>query len=327
MKRVLVTIQKGPNYVFHLAALAGAGFRSEYTDAYRHTVSPEDLETLTKYSSRINFGFGSDHGGDLAGLLVFEPAYLNMESVREVREYFDLLDQAFRTGDYSDFLDRYRVAHAELKDFMFHVDKCWLKGFEASAAAIRELGQVYVRSFYTYDMKVYPLEAAKMAGTASKLNQFFRERDIIGKWEEVTGFTWKYPGYEIILCSALKGGPNANSLGYQKNTFYYGYDFDWTTDFISHEVGTHILISVMNEVNSSKAYDQYLVYRAYEDLARFYNFKVLGRDTLYGIGPQYHCDEFQAIYSEIAVNEPGISPAALLAKGIETFRARYPGVI
>lgn len=189
MKRIVATIKEGPNYVFHLAALACAGFRSDYTDIYEATVPADDLETLRKYGSRTNFGLGSGHGGDLPGLLVFE-----------------------------------------------------------------------------------------------------------------TGFTWKYPSYEIVLCSALKDGPQANSLGYERNTFYHDYDLGWTTDFISHEVGTHIMMKIM-------------VAEA-----------ALGKHE-YGMSPQYHCEEFRAVYEEVSAREPGVTPARLLSEGLYAFKARYPEAV
>lgn len=324
MKQIMAVMDEGPNYVFHLAALACAGFRSDYADAYAGSVSSEDLEVLRKHSGRIDFGFGSGRGGDLAALLVFHPAYLDLDSARAFEEFFALLDEGLLTGDCRGFLDRYSVAHAKLADWTFHVDAGWLAKHAASRDAIRELGVVYVRSFGTYHDEVWPLEAPKMAGVAARLNEHFRDKDIIGKWEDVTRRTFKYPGYRIILCSALKNGPTANSLGYEKNTFYYGDDFGWMVDFISHEVGTHILMEVNKALMASEEYEEYLVYRAYENLARFYNSKVLGKDRLYGMSPQHHCDEFRAAYSEIADREPGMTPERLLRQGVDLFRARYP---
>jgi hypothetical protein len=323
VKSILVAVDKGPNYIFHLAALACAGFRSDYVDEYARTVAPGDLEILRRHGDRLNFGFGSGHGGDLASLLVFHPAYLDLDSVQEFREFFALLDGGLATGTFARFLARYSKEHDELRNWTFEVDERWLSPFRGSRDVIGELGGVYERTLPAYDSAVWPVESGKMAGAAERLNGYFAERDMIGKWEEVTGLTFKCPTYRIILCSALKDGPNANSLGYEKNTFYYGYGFDWTTDFISHEVGSHILVDVWKEAMASGGSD-YLAYRAVENLARFYNFRVLGKETLYGMSGQYYCDEFRSVYAEIAARESCIEPGRLFREGLDLFRARYP---
>jgi len=323
LKQVLAALDKGPNYIFHLAALASAGFRSDYVDTYARTVAPEDLQALRKHGGRLDFGFGSGHGGDLASLLIFHPAYLDLDSVNAFAEFFTLLDEGFRAGDFSRFLQRYSREHAELRNWVFHVDQRWLSSVQASRDVIRELGGAYVRSLPAYESEVWPVESPKMADVASGLNAYFRERDVIGKWEEVTGLTFKYPVYRIILCSALKDGPQANSLGYEKNTFYYGSDFGWLTDFVSHEVGTHILIGLAKEMMATGPFD-YLAYRAHENLARFYNFRVLGKDKLYGMSPQYHCEEFLSVYAAISARESGITPSGMFREGLDLFRTRYP---
>lgn len=321
MKRVLVTLDKAPNYVFHLAALAGAGFRSPYADKYQDTVSPSDLGVLEKHKDRIAFNFGDGKGGDLSGALLFEPAALNLESTREFAEYFDNLNTALGSGNYAAFLERYRYAHPDPPDWNVSVDKKWLAALAPSRDVVKELSQVFVRSFDKYDRKVYPLEAVRMTAPALRLSERFKGWDCIAKWEEVTGFTWKYPDYQIVLCSALEGGPTANSLGYRKNAFYFGHDFEWMWRFVSHEVGTHIMMEVMMAESRLAKYDAYLVYRAYECLARFYNCKVLGEEDPYEMAPQHHWKDFHAIYSELSNAGPGTSPADLLGSGIERILA------
>ncbi|HHW17863.1 MAG TPA: hypothetical protein GXX30_03045 [Firmicutes bacterium] len=84
MKHLLTVLEISANYVFHLAALARAGFESDYADTYRDMVSPNDLATLVRYRDRL--GFGSGHAGDLAGILIFEPGYLNLDSKGALKE-------------------------------------------------------------------------------------------------------------------------------------------------------------------------------------------------------------------------------------------------
>lgn len=321
MKRVVVVLEIGANYVFHLAALAKAGFESDYADTYRDTVVPKDLETLVSYRDRLQFGFGSGQGGDLAGILIFEPGYLNLDSEEALRDYFELLDHGFLTSDYSRFLKRFRTNPG---DWVVKVDGEYLSQYAQSRDAIRELGSVYINNFDTYINRVWPLESMKMESVAARLNEHFRAFDVIGKWEEVTGCTFRYDEYRIVLCSALKNGPTANSLGYNKNTFYHGHDLEWMKDLISHEVGTHIMIDVYKELIRTGAYPSYLAYRAFENLARFYNLRVLDSRRLYKLGPNYHEEEFEQVYSEVLGKCPALSPFDVARRGLDLFLERYP---
>ena len=334
MKGVIAVLEIGANYVFHLAAVARAGFESDYASTYEHTVNPADRAILVTHRDRINFAVGSGQGGDLDGLLIFQPGYLNLDSKETYREYFDLLDQGFSTGDYSGFLKRF----PNPENWMLEFDELYLSRFAASRDTIRELGGVYIRSLDSYLESVWPIESSKMEPVLFDLNRHFASFDVIGRWEKVTGITFKYDTYLMVLCSALKNGPTANSLGYEKNTFYYGHDLEWMKDFISHEVGTHILIDIMKEVHSLSARsgkkagseheiagtEPYLLYRAYENLARFYNSIVLEKDELYEIGRNYHCNQFYEAYSKIHSENPSMPPRELFRRGVAYFVEKYP---
>ena len=79
VKGVIAVLEIGANYVFHLAAVARAGFESDYASTYEHTVNPADRAILVTHRDRINFAVGSGQGGDLAGLLIFQPGYLRIQ--------------------------------------------------------------------------------------------------------------------------------------------------------------------------------------------------------------------------------------------------------
>ncbi len=70
-KPIVATVEVGPNYIFHLMAVAGVGFESEYATTYGASVEPEDLETLRALHGRLIFQDG--HGGELASIALFIP--------------------------------------------------------------------------------------------------------------------------------------------------------------------------------------------------------------------------------------------------------------
>ena len=65
---------------------------------------------------------------------------------------------------------------------------------------------------------------------------------MIADWEALTHRSFLYPRYEFVLSIGNEGGPNFNSLGYEKNWAYY--QTDSLFEGIVHEVGTQLLIGV-----------------------------------------------------------------------------------
>lgn len=88
--------------------------------------------------------------------------------------------------------------------------------------------------------------------------------------------------------------------------------------FISHETGTHILIDVLGDPRLRR-YDFDTVYRAYENLARFYNTLVLETRDLYPMPPAYQHRRFDEIYAHLHSAHSEISPADLLVAGVDAF--------
>jgi len=328
-KRIEAVVEKGANYVFHLMAVAGVWFENDYGREYRRTVPASDIDFLKTHSSLLRFGDG--HMGPLSYPAIFLPAYLNLGSEQALREYFSLLERGV-AGEPEPFLERYQEPFQRLKDWNQRIDEEWLAAGADLLDVTRDLGALYLRNFPAYETRVWPEERPEMEEVASRLNRHFASRDVIGAWERFTGLEFKGDSYEIILVSALKNGPNANSLSYDRNVFYSGSDFEWMTQFISHETGTHILTltdmiffspdeggMVHPDGPGGPAYSFDLVYRAYENLCRFYNTLVLGTRDIYTMGDDYWGDEFDTVYREIHAADPGLTPREMLLEGIARF--------
>lgn len=319
LKKVTAVVEKGPNYIFHLMAVARNGFDSEYGTVYRGSVVQADRECLEEHRSLLSFRDG--RSGSLVYLLIFFPAYLSLDIRPALEEYFALLCQGLETGNCNPFLQRYRAAVDRQREWTHSIDAEWLlKEHRPHRSAIARLGKAYIRNFDAYLSDVWPLEAGAMEQTASELNSYLDRADLIGRWEQLLGIEFRIHPYEIVLCSAIRNGPNANSLGYERNVFYAGpgQDLDFVRKFISHEVGTHILFPVIKAMYNPDA-DPALLYRAFENAARFYNSLILGSSELYPLGPYYDAERFFEIYREIHESEPCIDPQELILKGM----ARY----
>jgi hypothetical protein len=148
-------------------------------------------------------------------------------------------------------------------------------------------------------------------------------------WENLTNLKFKFNFYDIILSSGIKNGPTANSLGYEKNWFYYNNDTEWIIQFICHEIGTHILIDLYKKImidkkdnNSDKDFN--VIYQAYENLCSFYNHFVLsnaGLEHNYKM-KDYNEDSFLSIYNKLFSENNNISAEDLFNKGIDEYKRK-----
>jgi len=77
-KHVVAVVEPGPDYSFHLLAVARVGFAGEYAERHRATVSAADRRCLEEHAALLAFGDG--RRGKLTSLLVFLPAYLNLDA-------------------------------------------------------------------------------------------------------------------------------------------------------------------------------------------------------------------------------------------------------
>jgi hypothetical protein len=291
MKQVVAVVDKGTNYVFHILAASGINFYSEYTDKYSKTLKTKDLDFLLKHKELLSFQNGQV--SELVDPIIFFPAYLNLDSQEKIREYFNLLlnalikDETPFNKKYNDYIKRRKLWFPE-------INSVWFEKIKDKISLIKRFGEIYEENFHTYEKEVWPKEKERLEKKAKEINQELKNLNLIECWEKITGIDFKVTEYQIVLVSAIKNGPNANSLGYDRNVFYSENDLKWTIDFISHEVGTHIMFDIAKEfmkemyfeTNSNideKAQKFQRFYKAYECLAQFYNTMVLKRKLNYDL--------------------------------------------
>lgn len=322
-KQVKAVIEIGPNYAFHLVAVARIGFDSEYADRYLDSILPDDIAFLQKHKNLITFGVGT--GSDLVDILPGFPAIFNLDSKRALEEYFSLLATGTGDGDFKPFLDRYSSSFEKLQLWIGAViDENALKPFADYHEIIARLGEIATGNFDRYIENVWKLEEPKLSEVASKINDYFKNVDRIGQWENQTGLESKFDLLQILLCSAIKGGPDADSLGYDRVVFYHDSPIEEMCQFISHEIGTHLLIDDFRRLAGSNRFPFAGLYEAMECLAHYYNTLVLKNPNLaYAHRLScFHPAEYAEVYRGIHDLEPHLPPFELMEKGIETYQAR-----
>ena len=303
-----------PNYLFHLLALARTGFESDYADRYASTAKPADIEFIRK-NERL-FAIGVSDGGQLTALIAF-PVYFGISTQSDFEEFFNLFNSGLEENDFTPFMNRYRSSIDRLNVWIT-VDEQGLLSMNKYCKTINVFGSIVLGNLDRYRSEVWPVEKPSLEAKADEINRFFGSRDVIGQWEKLLGLEFRFDIYNIILCSAIKNGPNANSLAYDAVVFYHDDPFDKTIQFISHEVGTHLLSEIYKKTAIFDVFEQALLYRAYENLAKFYNRKVLKlQSTAYHLPDRFKEERILAIYEKLFEENPEISPQGLLIRGME----------
>jgi hypothetical protein len=316
-KKIVLRADSFSNYIFHLYSIAMINERdSAYRKKYINTIS--NTETNYLHNNRKLLAFGDGETGELASLFLFFPLYIRPESYIEIKEYYSLLSNAIISGDASFFLRNY-------DNYLIELEKHWqpmgnigeniikLKKYEKEATAI---ASIIINNYDTFFKNVWPQEKINIDIQIEYLQPLIDKRDFIRKWEELTGLVFEYPVYEITLCSSLETVSNAVSAGYDRNNFYYNEDEESFIIFISHETGTHILISIFENMDYFiKNYGFSNFYKAYEVLVAYYNKKIAGEMQI----QTYDSDTFFKIFTEIEENYLGIRALELIKIGLEKY--------
>jgi hypothetical protein len=314
VKPVVFTLRLVPNFLWHMLAVGKIGYDSDYAEWWRHTVAEDDLLLLDSHRALLKFGEGE--GGELAAFFAMLPAWLPIKSLDELRIYFEALDRtleerslrpisaAFPQADWND-----RMLAEDLVSMDFPPNT------EELRVISKELGAVYLRCFGRYETEVWPLAVDAMRGRASELSLHFAHRDFIAEWEQMLGLGFAGQRYEIVLCYANKNGPDYNSLGYCGNLCYYDKLYERTWQFVSHEIGTHLMIDTLLKLSKEPGINFRKLYAAFETLAMFCNRRLLGVTALAYDIPQFDDRRHLELYSRIYTDQ--MTPEQMIRAALE----------
>jgi hypothetical protein len=317
--QIVFTVDLFPNYVFHLFALGKIGYESPYYDQYAHTLPERDRAFLHQHHKEL-LAFGDGSMGKLSVAFLFLPLYLNFPSSGAMDTYFGFLNTALETQDAAAFTRAYNQQLDTIKVFLPFEIGPYLASIVPEKDLVRKLSEIYRANYVSYLEQVWPQEKPLLDEQAEILNTHIAPLELIRQWEEITQMKFKFDTYELALCRAIEGGPNAISVGYERNHFYYSGDLSGFTQFVSHETGTHILIDVFNQMMEQQRYPFPVVYSAYESLALFYNAtKIFPDEECQMRFEDYDSDVFLSIYTELTREHPDITAFELLQHGLEHY--------
>ncbi|MEW6307451.1 MAG: hypothetical protein AB1492_00155 [Bacillota bacterium] len=315
-KPVVAVVEKGVNYIFHLLAVGKVGYDSRYGDRYARSVAASDLGSLRRHANLLVFGDGRGFG-PLTALLVFIPAFLNLDTADKLDRYCHGLKAAIGLGEPERFCSLYDTALAELGDW---IEDCLDRTHQAIKHAhadcrepALELCDVVHRSFLVYDAQVWTEQLPALTAKALELNALCAKADIIRRWEEGTGLQYRRPAFAVSLCSANANGPDANDLGYDRNVHYSGRTPTDILSFACHEVGVRLIAPVrrglLRELTPAQAQSAYWVN---ETLAEYL------RCSTFGCAPAFAYDHtLYNLFQQMHRFSPEASVADLFRAGVE----------
>lgn len=312
----------GINYVTHIYTLGNIGFNDpEYTEKYGHYISEEDKKILQKHNDLLAFGNGKT--GALTTYFFFMPAYSDLKTYEDWKNYFEHLQEAINNKSFDPIIDYIPVERRP------NLTESYLDELAAVEEEFKKLNGVFLRNFKPYLEEVYPEIVPELKERKSYLNHLIRNENIINEWQDKTGYTWNKGDYTYLLFRAGKNGPSFNNLSENTNSLYYNIGEKYIIDMFSHEFGIFLMYdSVMplaqkykeiypdynNEFTIGRPY-----WMAYEMLSVFFNIKIHNKKTM-DYYTFTHADPiaFMEIYSDLY--EQGITnPKAMYEKGINEY--------
>lgn len=321
-KPVVFTIRQGPNFLWHMLAVSRIGYDSEYADRFSETVSPGAVNTLRQCDSRLRFGNGNS--GSLTGLFTSLPSWLRLETRADFVRYFEIVDRCFQEGSFGFLTTEYPAADWA-DPFFRHLPGSRFPQDPEDEASLRELRAAYLDSFDAYASLVWPEARTAMVARTEELTAWYGARDYVSAWEKELTLVFAAPRFEFTLCYSNANGPDYNSLGYSSNLIYYGKPLAATWQFVSHEIGAHLMNELQSKARDEGALRPDCLYRAYESLVMFYNSRLLAPDKLeYDLPPSFYHRRLLALYSDLCRED--LTSPILLRRGAEFLAAHEEDV-
>lgn len=302
IKTVVPIVSPAVNYLTYIQAYCGINWKVEDTGHIEGLLSEEDRNLIKSCSADLCFGDGS--GSSLTELFYFLPAYVFRENSEGLNGYFTCLAQCHDARNISPLYDWYSDFISRLQEFspQFLSNRASLEQIDM-LNKIKQLSTIYKANYHKYMQYHWDADKALIERTCDYIHKIFAKNDIVGKWEDLTGFDLLSEQYQLIIVPSLQFGPCANSLHYGVNIFPAISEYctkEYFDYFISHEIGTHILKPHTLDKAQVSEENLRIPYIAFENLAKHINMKILPSRYRYELGEDYYEDSvFERIYHNL----------------------------
>lgn len=315
-KEVVCVVERMPNYITHLTAVAGLPWHTSYAEVYGHTVDLESHEILQLHRPMLEWGHG--YTGDLAPFFVLLPAFLPLTDEFDFFEYMRALDAAMDSRNYAPIAELYPRAQARLAWWLFDFEGFFYSRsevYETYLRAVRQLVHVFEHNYQSWDENVWHHVELDLDLTADDLNGDLWALDLLNSWETLTGQRFKGERYEIVL-TAAPAGTGITSLGYRRSMMSADMDREQMLGLIVHEVGTHLLVDLFREMldrDLTNGEVDWTTSAAYAGLTAYYARQIM---------PQFETEIendveiFVGIYRQLADEDPLADARELMERAL-----------
>jgi hypothetical protein len=320
-KEVVCVVERMPNYITHLTAVAGLPWHTSYAERYGHTVDLESHEILQLHRPMLEWGHG--YTGDLAPFFVLLPAFLPLSDEFDLFEYMRALDSSMNSRNYSAVADLYPQAQARLAWWLFDFEGFFYSRsevYETYLRAVRQLVHVFEHNYQAWDENVWHHVELDLDLAADELNGELWALDLLNSWESLTGQRFKGERYEIVL-TAAPAGTGITSLGYRRSMLSANMDPEQMLRLIVHEVGTHLLVDLYRQMldrDLTSGEADWATSAAYAGLTAYYSRQIMPE---FETEIENDVEIFVGIYRQLADEDPSADARLLMERALAERRS------
>jgi hypothetical protein len=319
-KEVVCVVERLPNYITHLTAIAGLPWRTPYADAYGHTVDAESHQILLRHAPLLQWGHGVT--GDLAPFFVLLPSYLPLSDEFDLFEYMRAVDGAMGSRSYDAIGDLYPREQARLAWWLFDYEGFFYSRadvYETYLRAVRQLVHVYEYNYQAWYEEVWNDVELDLDLVADELNSDLWSLELLETWERMTGQRFRGDRYEVVL-TAAPAGTGITSLGYHRSLLSTDMDRERMLGLIVNEVGTHLLVDLFRDLSGRDLVEgeqDWTTYAAFAGLTAHYTRQILPE---FETEIENDVEIFVGIYRQLADAEPQAGARRLLQRALTEHR-------
>ncbi len=297
MYKLKITISQPANYIYHMMSVSKVGYNNSYGRKHESIHKEKDLGILKESENELTVS-GGEHCGMLYTLLVAKPASSN--DLNSLKRYFESIIDLFSYNDHIRTAKKFNDLDNEYLDDGFEsfedaFSMC-LEAFSSYTDQILSISEVMLSNIELYIKNIWQEENKILLEYKEKLSKVLeKEYNLVSNWESQLNTSLQVENFEIVIVNSIVDGAQAIDISKSKDLFNINEDIKKIIGFISHEIGTFIILQSLPMSMRENLQEYWL---CIESLSTYHNQKVLYEDeNLFAKNNQYF-EKFNEIYKE-----------------------------
>jgi hypothetical protein len=313
INKIKAKVSRETNYIYHMLSVAKCGYDNEYGNNYASYHQAKDLKILKDNETLITVK-GGEHIGELYGLLIAQPAALDIE----VTIFYESLGHLFETGDFDENIRKYKEPYkyflSENEDQLFPIVQGAYNAFQQHREAIVMICDVMRRNYAIYCDKIWEKSNRELVSYAEAIETIFIENNMSFKLETLINVSIHLSmkdNFIATFVNSIHGGAEAIDISEKLDVFGTGRDYASAVKFISHEFVIYLLKQALVD---TVAFTDLMYWVYTEGLAEFY-IGFVGVENDFFPEVKEIVDYYKIVYAQ----NNHLSASELFLKAIEKF--------